>query len=156
MLEWIFDRTIGRLLDTQIRRHLLFKKLVFGDPERVQIDGTALMNNALLNVMSGRIVVAEHVFCGHNVCLLTGTHDIDAPPHLRKTAIPEQGRDIVIGRGAWLASNTTVIGPCTIGEMAVVAAGAVVNSDVEPYTIVGGVPARVIGTVPARDARRRA
>jgi acetyltransferase-like isoleucine patch superfamily enzyme len=148
MFQWLFERTLGRLLDTQIRRHLLFRKVVFGDPSRVSIHETALMNNALLNVMSGRIVVREHVFCGHNVCLLTGRHDIDAPLAERKVAIPADGGDIEVGPGVWLASNTTVLGPCTIGEMAVVAAGALVNRDVAAYTIVGGVPARVIGQVP--------
>lgn len=139
---------MGRLIDAHIRNHLLFKKVVFGDPARVSVAPTAAVNNALFNVQSGRITVEDHAFFGQNVCLLTGTHEIDAPLEQRVTAIPREGRDIIIRRGAWLASNTTVLGPCVIGEMAVVAAGAVVTRDVEPYTIVGGVPARVIGRVP--------
>lgn len=148
MIRRLYDATIGRLIDLHIRRHLLFRKIVFGDPGRVSIAGSAALNNALLNVKSGRIVIGEHVFCGHNVCLLTGTHDVEAPMHLRKTAIPTEGRDIIVGPGAWLASNTTILGPCVIGEMAVVAAGALVIGDVPPYAIVGGVPARIIGNVP--------
>jgi acetyltransferase-like isoleucine patch superfamily enzyme len=148
MIRWLYEATIGRLIDIHIRRHLLFGKLIFGDPSRVSIAETAALNNALLNTRSGRIVVGEYVFCGHNVCLLTGTHEVGAPMHLRKTAIPTEGRDITIGPGAWLASNSTILGPCVIGEMAIIAAGAVVIGDVAPYTIVGGVPARVIGRVP--------
>ena len=45
----------------------------------------------------------------------------------------------------WVATRATVLPGVTIGEGAVVAAGAVVTKDVEPYTIVGGVPARSIG-----------
>lgn len=147
-VQRFYDATLGRLIDAHIRNHLLFKKVIFGDPARVSVAPTAAVNNALFNVQSGRITVLDHAFFGQNVCLLTGTHEIGAPLEQRVTAIPHEGRDIVVGRGAWLASNTTVLGPCVIGEMAVVAAGAVVTRDVEPYTIVGGVPARVIGHVP--------
>jgi acetyltransferase-like isoleucine patch superfamily enzyme len=150
-VQRVYDTTVGRLIDAHIRNHLLFKKVVFGDPARVQVAATAAVNNALFNVQSGRITVEDYAFFGQNVCLLTGTHEIGAPLEERVKAIPREGRDIVVGRGAWLASNTTVLGPCVIGEMAVVAAGAVVTRDVEPYTIVGGVPARLIGHVP-RDA----
>ena len=62
---------------------------------------------------------------------------------------PSGGRDIVIHEGAWLASNVTILGPCQIGEHAVVAAGAVVVDDVRPYTVVGGVPARTLASVSA-------
>lgn len=147
-VQRLYDATLGRLIDAHIRNHLLFKKVIFGDPARVSVAPTAAVNNALFNVQSGRITVEDHAFFGQNVCLLTGTHEIDAPLEQRVTAIPREGRDIIIRRGAWLASNTTVLGPCVIGEMAVVAAGAVVTRDVEPYTVVGGVPARVIGRVP--------
>ena len=58
------------------------------------------------------------------------------------------GRDIVVGEGAWLASNVTVVGPCTIGEHAVVGVGSLVLHDVEPYTVVAGVPAAVRRTIP--------
>jgi len=50
----------------------------------------------------------------------------------------------VIKDGVWVASNATIIGPCIIGENAVIGAGSVVLGDVEPYTIVAGNPARVI------------
>ncbi|HMS72434.1 MAG TPA: hypothetical protein PKB03_05320, partial [Baekduia sp.] len=49
------------------------------------------------------------------------------------------------GDRAWVALGATVLGGVTIGEGAVVAAGAVVTKDVEPYSVVGGVPAVKIG-----------
>jgi acetyltransferase-like isoleucine patch superfamily enzyme len=57
---------------------------------------------------------------------------------------PQEGYDIVIRRGAWLASNVTVIGPCEIGENSVVAAGSVVTGDVAPNCLYAGVPARFV------------
>lgn len=56
----------------------------------------------------------------------------------------EDGHNVVIGNDAWIGANVQIIGGCTIGDGAIVAAGAVVTKDVPPYAIVGGVPARVI------------
>ena len=50
----------------------------------------------------------------------------------------------MIGTGVWLGSNVVVLGPCVIGDNAVVAAGSVVAKNVEANTIVGGVPAKLI------------
>ena len=51
---------------------------------------------------------------------------------------------VVIGNDVWIGSDVTIVGKVTIHDGAVVATGAVVTEDVMPYTIVGGVPARVI------------
>ena len=151
MLRWLYLKTLGRLIDVQIRNHLLFKSVILGEPARVSVAKSALVNNALFNVLSGNVKVGEHAFFGQNVCLLTGAHNILASKETRKYDFPKENWDIVVGDGAWIASNATILGPCVIGEMAVVAAGAVVCDDVEPYTIVGGVPARQIGVVPRQE-----
>lgn len=57
----------------------------------------------------------------------------------------ENGHSVVIGNDVWISSNVLIVAPVKIGNGAVVATGAVVTSDVEPYSIVGGVPAKVIG-----------
>lgn len=56
----------------------------------------------------------------------------------------EESLPIVIGSDVWLGARTIIIDGVTIGHGAIVAAGAVVTKDVQPYTIVGGVPAKVI------------
>jgi SAM-dependent methyltransferase len=62
--------------------------------------------------------------------------------------VPKSGRDVVVEEGVWVSSGATLVGPCRIGAHAVVAVGAVVMGDVAPYTIVGGVPAKVLRTIP--------
>lgn len=52
---------------------------------------------------------------------------------------------VVIGNDVWIGANVTLLEGITIGDGAIVAAGAVVTTDVEPYSIYGGVPAKLIG-----------
>ena len=123
---------------------LLFHYLVHGARSRLHIHETAVVNNALFNVESGDITVSEYAFFGHNVSVLTGTHDISKFDKERQDTIPRTGRDVVIERGAWLASDVLVLGPCTIGKHAVVGAGSLVSRNVEPYSIVAGRPAKMV------------
>ena len=58
--------------------------------------------------------------------------------------------------GASIGSNATIVGGVTIGAGALVGAGAVVTKDVPPYTIVAGVPARVIGSARCKRHATRA
>jgi acetyltransferase-like isoleucine patch superfamily enzyme len=133
--------------EAYIKRRAVYCYSVYGDESRLSIARTAIVNNALFNLMSGNVRVDEYAFFGHNVCLLTGTHDYCRVDLERQTAIPASGRDIVIGRGAWIASNSTILGPCIVGEHAVVAACSLVTGDVAPYSIARGVPAKVISTI---------
>lgn len=114
-----------------------------GPPDKVSLASGVRLNNALLNVASGTITIGENTFCGHNVCFLTGSHPLEG---VRQNTVPD-GHDIVVGQNVWLASNVTVIGPCTIGDDCVIAAGAVVTKDCEPGWVYGGVPAKKIRKV---------
>ena len=105
-------------------------------------------NDALFNLSSGEITVGEWAFFGHGVSVLTGTHDWRTFGKVRQTAVPKTGRDVVIEEGVWVSSGATIVGPSRIGANAVVAVGALVMGDVAPYTIVGGVPAKVLRTIP--------
>lgn len=59
---------------------------------------------------------------------------------------PQKRWFVEIGNDVWIGARATILNGCKIGDGAVVAAGAVVTKDVPPYTIVGGVPAKVIRT----------
>ena len=139
-LSKIFNFAIDRYME----RNIIYKYLLYGNEERLQIAETAVVNNATFNTISGIIKIEEYAFFGLHVTVLTGTHDYNKFDRERQTTVPAVGRDVIIKRGAWLASNVTVIGPCIIGEHSVIAAGSLVNKDVPPYTIVGGIPAKVI------------
>jgi acetyltransferase-like isoleucine patch superfamily enzyme len=138
------DLLIDRRIDEVVRR----RPFIWGDPDRVEIAPTAVINDALLNVSSGRITIGEWAMLGHHVSLLTGAHVYTLFNEERMRQADQAGRDISVDEGAWLASNVTVVGPCRIGKHAVVAAGSVVTKDVPPYAIAAGNPAAVIGSIP--------
>jgi len=85
-----------------------------------------------------KITIGEKTCIGEYVKLLTGYHDIATWNFQFKT------KPISIGSCVWIATGATVLPGVTIGDGAVVAAGAVVTKDVEPWTMVGGNPARFI------------
>jgi acetyltransferase-like isoleucine patch superfamily enzyme len=129
----------------------LFRQLVYGDPDRLRVHPTAVLNNALINLSSGNVTIGEYAFFGHNVSILTGTHDWTKFGAERQVAVPPSGRDVVIEEGAWLSSNVVVVAPCRIGAHSVVGVGSLVLGDVEPYTVVAGSPARVLKHIPRPD-----
>lgn len=143
----MFYRLIAKLIGPIVNFHRLETKVVVGNPKRLRISPSASVHNAYFNVLSGDIDIGEYVFFGHNVAIITGTHDYRVLGYARMNTVPQEGHDIVIEDGAWIASNSTVIGPCRIGAHSVVAAGAVVVKDVPPLTVVGGVPARFIRSI---------
>lgn len=149
--DWVYRHYFASRVEHQICHHFMMSNHIFGGPEsRVSIAETAGVLGVFCNVSSGNISVEDYASISHGTMLVTGSHDIAQYDRERQEAYPEKGRDIVVRRGAWICSGAIVLGPCVIGEHAVVAAGAVVNKDVPPYAVVAGVPARVIRKI-AKD-----
>lgn len=88
------------------------------------------------------IVIERDVFSGHDVMILTGSHDYTKFGVERKRV--GNGGPIYIEEGVWLASRCIVLGGIRIGKHAVIGAGAIVTRDVPAYTVVVGNPAIVI------------
>lgn len=104
-------------------------------------DGSFVNVCARFGVPQARVRIGREVQIGPFVCFETVSHDL--------TYIAGQGRgdifgDIIVGDGVWIGAGAIITQGVTIGEGAVVAAGAVVAKDVSSYTLVGGVPARVL------------
>jgi acetyltransferase-like isoleucine patch superfamily enzyme len=87
----------------------------------------------------GGIRVEPDVSISREVCVLTAEHEPDSPDFEARLA------PVRFERRAWIGTRAVVLPGVCIGEAAVVAAGAVVRRDVAPYTIVAGVPAKVLG-----------
>lgn len=92
--------------------------------------------NVLINTVGGYVDIGDYVFFGHDVMLLTGTHDFTAKGPDRQIPRKKLDRSIVIANGAWIASRSVIIGPCRIGANAVIGCGCVIDFDVPADTVV--------------------
>ena len=108
----------------------------------ISIGKNVFINHACTFLDMGGITIEDDVLIGPKVNLITENHPVD--PVDRKALIC---KPIVIRRDAWIGAAATVLPGVTIGENAIVAAGAVVSKDVPANTIVGGIPARVIKVI---------
>lgn len=95
-----------------------------------------IMNNVLM-MAAGGIHIEDDVLVAANVQLISNNHDLN--DHAILTCKP-----VRLKRNCWIGAGATILPGVTVGENAVVAAGAVVTKDVAPDTVVGGNPARLI------------
>lgn len=100
-------------------------------------------NTCIASANGGSIIIGNHVLIAQNVVIRAADHAhdrVDIP-------ISQQGHiggKIVIHDGVWIAANAVVTRDVIIGEGAIVAAGAVVTKNVPPYSVVAGIPAKII------------
>jgi maltose O-acetyltransferase len=149
---------VASRLRTQILRMAGFHfgpgTLIFGTPEltglgkiekRLVMGKECLVQWGCYLDLQASITVGDRVGFSPQVAVLTSSHQI-GHPHNRVGSL--QALPVVIKDGVWLGTRCTVMPGVTINEGAVVAAGAVVTKDVPAHTIVGGIPAKVIRTLP--------
>ncbi|WP_125709644.1 DapH/DapD/GlmU-related protein [Lacticaseibacillus porcinae] len=107
-----------------------------------QIGERVFINRENFFVDLGGITIDDDVLLGPRVTLISVNHNED-PAHRRDLVL----KSVHIKSGAWLGANVTVVPGVTIGENAIVAAGAVVTKDVAANTLVAGVPAKFIRNI---------
>ncbi len=87
----------------------------------------------------GGIYIDDGALIGHNVVLATINHDMNPLKRHGMTPAP-----IHIGKNVWVGSNSVILPGVTIGDGAVIAAGAVVGMDIPENMVAGGVPAKIL------------
>jgi len=102
----------------------------------------SLNNNVQINASGGKIFIGDHVLIGPNVVLRAADHGLSREALMQQQ--PHAGGTIIIEDDVWIGANAVILRNVRLGKGSVVAAGAVVTKDTEPYTIVGGVPAKRI------------
>lgn len=132
----LLSRLFGRKVDDSVR---LFPPFYTDFGKNIHVGRNVFINAGCHFQDHGGVTLGEGCQIGHNVVFATLNHGLD--PAVRRVTYPAP---IVLGRNVWVGSNATILQGVTIGDNAVVAAGAVVTKDVEPDTVVGGVPAKFI------------
>lgn len=110
-------------------------------------NNVAIGMNAVFMSTLAKITIGDYVMFGPGVTVITGDHRTDVIGEYMinvHNKLPENDKDVIIENDVWIGSNVTILKGVTIGQGSIIASGSVVNKDVEPYTIVGGVPAKKI------------
>lgn len=136
----LFSELIGHAVDDGF---LLIPPFYTTGGPNMRVGRNVFINQNCTFYDLGGIDIADDVMIGPNVSLITSGH----PTHPAERRDGVVAKPIVVERNVWIAAGAIVIGGVTIGENAVVAAGAVVTKDVPPNTLVGGNPARVIRSI---------
>lgn len=143
-LREIFSELIGKPVDEGFG---LFPPFYTDCGKNIKLGHNVFINSGCHFQDQGGIEIGDGALIGHGVVLATLDHGL----------LPEERHDlkpgrITIGKNVWIGSNSTVLRGVTIGDNAVVAAGAVVTKDVPANTIVGGAPARILREIePEKD-----
>lgn len=128
----LFKITIGP--HTSVHRLCRFYR-----PSGVTIGAHTVVNREVLLDGRSGLTIGDNVSISEGAVLLTLEHDPNSP------TFENRGASVVIHNRAFIGTQAMILPGITIGEGAIVAARAVVTRDVAPYTIVAGVPARLIG-----------
>lgn len=128
-----------RLFGAKIGRGVRIRSSAkFWQPWKFSIGDFSWIDESVSVYSVDRIIIGANAVVSEGAFICTASHDVASETFNLAT------KPITIGDGAWVASRAIVLPGVTIGEGAVVAAGAVVTKDVEPWTVVGGNPAKFI------------
>lgn len=151
---WLLSNSIVFTIPFWCIRYALIKMYIFSmgkdcffmrhcsfiNPRNIIIGSNVILNKGvMLDGRGGKIIIGNNVDIAQETNIWSLEHDVNSPEHRVCSG------DVIIDDNVWIASRVTVLPGVHIGKGAVVACGAVVTKNVEPYTIVGGIPAKPIG-----------
>ncbi|HYJ86781.1 MAG TPA: acyltransferase [Pyrinomonadaceae bacterium] len=119
----------------------------------LQVGNQCYLGRELFLDLQDQIVIEDHVTISHRVMILTHTDAGTSP--LKDEFIATSQAAVVIHRGAYIGANATILEGVEIGEFSIVGAGAVVTGSVPAWSVVAGVPARVVRALGKESAEIR-
>lgn len=132
----LLSKLTGRAIDPSV---VIFPPFSSDFGKNLKIGKNVFINAGVRIQDTGGVFIDEGSLIGHNVVLATLNHELH--PSKRQNLIPAP---IHIGKNVWIGANATILQGVKVGDNAVIAAGAVVTSDVPENTVVGGIPAKII------------
>ena len=119
-------------------------------------DGTLIPKGSTFYCTRAELKIGNKVIFGPKPTIITGDHRIDiVGKHIidvtDEEKLPNQDATVTIEDGCWVGANVTILKGVTLGRGSVVAAGAVVTKSFPPYSVIGGVPAKLIKCRFAQD-----
>lgn len=140
------SRNINKLLGGGIRK--IDYPYVIAGAKNIRMENNVTIGpGATIYTTGAKLYFHHHVVVGPNLTIITGDHNVSVLGNYICETMqkrPEDDQDVTIESDVWIGCNVTILKGVTIGRGSVVAAGAVVTKSCPPYSIIGGVPAKVI------------
>lgn len=122
------------------------KLYLYGNGGKIKIgDNCSFNSNVIIGASGSSIIIGDNVLIGPNVVLRSADHT-HADPSIPISKQGHIGAEITIEDDVWICSNCVITKGVTIGRGSVIAAGAVVTQSIAPYSVAGGVPAKLLKT----------
>lgn len=128
-------------------RKIDFPYVIAGSRNIVMDNNVTIGPGATIYTTGAKLIIKHHVVIGPNLTIITGDHNVSVLGNYICETMwkrPEDDQDVTIESDVWIGCNVTILKGVTIGRGSVVAAGAVVTKSCPPYSVIGGVPAKVI------------
>ncbi len=135
-IQKILSKITGTIIDDTVA---IFPPIYINYGKHLSIGKNVFINFNCTFLALGGIVIEDNVLIGPDVKILSEGHPLS--PVERQSLIPGK---VHIKQNAWIGASATVLPGITVGEKAVVAAGAMVTKDVPANTVVAGIPAKAI------------
>ena len=136
-IRHLFLRILGMNIG---KKSSILRKSYIYKPSNITIGDNCVINSqTILDGRGGKITIGNNVDIARDVYIWTLEHDPNDDYHKTK------GGNVIIEDYVWIATRATILPNIKIGKGAVIASGAVVTKDVPSMSIVGGVPAKIIG-----------
>lgn len=163
MLTWIFTLRLKLLMKLDHYKHkrrlsklgLCGKNVHLGEPlllsdysQVLMHDNTDIGNGLCLVSAGGRLIMKRNSCSATGLTVITGNHGREVGHWFNESVETHENdieKDIIVEEDVWLGTNAVLLSGVKIGRGATVGAGAVVRSNVPPYSIVTGNPAKVVG-----------
>lgn len=142
-LRALFSELIGREVGEGFA---LFPPVYADYGKNIVVGKNVFINSGCCFQDQGGIELGDGCLIGHQVVFATLNHDPDPEKRANMTPAP-----IRLGRRVWVGSHATILSGVTVGDNAIIAAGAVVTRDVPADTVVAGVPARIVKRIQPKE-----
>lgn len=137
---WTIRKLYFKILGAKIGRgSVLNMHQYIMKARKLEIGNYTHINRGCFLDARGGLIIGNNVSVSYNAKLVTGGHDYNSPQFTGKF-LP-----VIIEDYAWIGINAVILQGVTIGEGAIVATGSVVTKDVPAYSVVAGIPAKIIG-----------
>ena len=137
------------------RKTISYPFSILGAENIIADENISIGAGSTIYTTRAKLIIKKYFVSGPNLTIITGDHMPMVGHYLKEVSDDdkdkydikhEYDRDVIINEDVWCGANVTILKGVIIGRGAIIAAGSVVIKDVTPYSIVGGVPAKVLKT----------